>query len=368
MPEQEYLKPQVRRKSKIDFDLKPSTHFWIVPVILAVQIAVFVLMGLSGVDWVAPKAEDLVSWGAIFRTSIINGQYWRMFTAAFVHAGFFHLLMNGFTLLILGRILEPVIGQVKLISLFLISTLAASLVSVSWHVLKVGVGGSGAIFGLFGCLIVLLIFRSKDFGALLSQIILLVIVMSVDVLFSSFSDNIDHSAHLGGFLVGIVSGFLLIPGQRNPEKSNLSAGLLGLFGILCFISSFLVIQNLDDPFGEYLEASRLFDQRKTSLSKEIDPIYGDTLDFTELAESYRLQEIEWQGLLVGLDTLKLDQLPGSLKVRTQNMELYTKLRRRQAENLKYYYQSGNDSFYVIANQWEGQFAQLDSLIQIKKEE
>lgn len=361
--EPEYLVPQTRIRTKPRFDLRPSSEFWFIPLLVLVQIVLFAFMGISGVDWLAPAAEDLMDWGALNRTSVINLQYWRLFSGALIHAGIFHLAMNMFILMVLGRILEPVIGWVKISGVVLVTLLASSLTSIVWHPIKVGVGFSGVIFGLFACLLVLLIFRSKAFGALLSQIIILVIVMCVDLLFALFSERIDHAAHGGGFITGLLCGGLLLPGMVKEEWKNLSGGLIGFLGMLIFIASFILIQNLPDPLGRYIRVQKAFQELRAQEQMAIDPTTPkDSLEHIELL--YSARSVAWEAQLERADSLSLQDFPASLQERLSIMQLYSELKKRQNQIWADYYRSDSDSLFSLAADMELEFERLDSVLQL----
>ncbi|TNE82252.1 MAG: rhomboid family intramembrane serine protease [Bacteroidetes bacterium] len=361
--EPEYLVPQPRVKPKARFDLRPSAEFWFIPILVIVQVGLFLFMGFQGVDWLAPRAEDLLDWGALNRTSVINQQYWRLFTGAFIHAGVFHLGMNMFILMVLGRILEPVLGWVKLSGVVAVTLLASSLASIAWHPIKVGVGFSGVIFGLLACLMVLLIFRSKAFGAMLGQIIVLVIVMCVDLLLALFSERIDHAAHGGGFVVGLLCGGLLIPGLIKAEWDTMSGGLIGMLGMLVFIASFIVIQNLPDPLGRYLRVQRSFLELKIQEEALLNPLLtADSL--SQVNQVYSDRAEAWQNQLERSDSLSLNEFPASLQDRLSLMRLYSQLKVKQNNLWAAYYQSDQDSLFVAAAEMESKFIQLDSSLRL----
>ncbi len=361
--EPEYLIPQTRIRKKPRFDLRPSAEFWFIPSLVLVQVLLFAFMGMSGVDWLAPAAEDLLDWGALNRTSVINLQYWRLFSGAVLHAGLFHLGMNMFILMVLGRILEPVIGWVKLSGVVLVTLLASSLSSIAWHPIKVGVGFSGVIFGLFACLLVLLVFRSKAFGALLSQIIILVIVMCVDLLFALFSARIDHAAHAGGFISGLLCGGLLLPGMFKTEWRNMSGGLIGLLGMLIFIASFVVIQNLSDPLGRYLRVQKSFIELRAQERLQLDPSLPRD-SFRHMDQFYAERSAAWQMQIARADSLPLPEFPGSLQERLSVMQLYGELKRKQNQIWAAYYQTDQDSLFLLAADMELEFVRLDSVLQL----
>ena len=94
----------------------------------------------------------LIEYGAKFNPLIIEGQYWRFFSAMFLHIGFLHLAMNSFALLYLGGDVERMYGTVRFGIIYLIAGLFGSVSSFAFNE-QIAAGASGAIFGCFGALL-----------------------------------------------------------------------------------------------------------------------------------------------------------------------------------------------------------------------
>jgi rhomboid protease GluP len=186
-------------------------------------------MALSGVSPSAPTALQLLHWGAntgLIRVSdtapvigVLAGQWWRLVTATFVHSGIIHLATNMWCLYNLGLLGEPLMGTFGLVAAYLLTGVMGNLLSIAVNPGVVGVGASGAVFGLAGVLILLLgskllpvdraevrrLRRSVIYFALLN----FVIGFGTDAFHAPV--RIDNMAHLGGFLSGLVLGLLLVP-------------------------------------------------------------------------------------------------------------------------------------------------------------
>jgi membrane associated rhomboid family serine protease len=120
----------------------------VMPVLLALNVLVFLAMGWGGDD-----AETLVSWGASFGPRTTNGEWWRLVASMFVHTGTFQLLVNGVALVQLGLILERLVGHATFAAVYFAAGLLASIVGLSDNPIGVSSGASGAIFGLYGLLL-----------------------------------------------------------------------------------------------------------------------------------------------------------------------------------------------------------------------
>jgi rhomboid protease GluP len=141
---------------------------------------------------------------------IMQGEVWRLLTPTFMHSGFSHMLFNSFSLVLFGPALERMLGRGKFLIVYLVSGLLANIGTLILEPLTyTHVGSSGAIFGLFGYYIAIILFRRKWLSQENTQIILVICVISLVMTF--LQPNINITAHLfgllGGFLMGAVPYF-----------------------------------------------------------------------------------------------------------------------------------------------------------------
>jgi rhomboid protease GluP len=203
---------KARNKSlKEAFDiLLPKEDYYITPILVNINIIVFLIMVISGLGFMQFEGKDLLLWGANFKPSTINGQWWRLLTATFLHGGIIHLASNMFGLLFIGALLEPVLGKTKFLLLYLLTGLLASLASIWWFDATVSVGASGAIFGLYGVFLALLLKEvfPKEFSTVFMTSTLIFIAYN---LLMGLTGGIDNAAHIGGLLSGFIIGLVLSP-------------------------------------------------------------------------------------------------------------------------------------------------------------
>jgi membrane associated rhomboid family serine protease len=190
--------------------------------LLAINVAVYVaelaqganVNGIGGSIYTNGVLIALARTGPDHLIGVAEGQYWRLITAAFLHYGPFHLLMNMLALWWFGSLLEQRIGSGKFLLLYLVSGLAGSAGALIASPLDPTVGASGAIFGLFGVLLAasrthhpVLNQRGRS---LVSQIGMLIVI---NLIFGFVAPNIDNAGHIGGLLAGLWLGFLIVPGR-----------------------------------------------------------------------------------------------------------------------------------------------------------
>lgn len=140
------------------------------------------------------------------------GSSWRMVTSLFVHSetNFLHLLFNGYSLYVLGSLLERLLGSTRFMALFFLGGMGGSL-AVLWLAFGSAViGASGAIFALFGALLVI----QRSFGVTNPQ---LVIVLVINLVMGFVVPGISWQAHIGGLVTGLVIGWGLVKTRETAK-------------------------------------------------------------------------------------------------------------------------------------------------------
>ena len=234
--------------------------------LVGINCAVYLAMVLTGVNPITPNTGNLYLWGANNAGAVLlNGDWWRIVTAMFVHGGILHLALNMWCLWNLGLLAEPLMGTFGVLAVYVLTGAAGNLLSTLWNifhpiheagsiVFPVGVGASGAVFGIAGALIVLLkttrlpvppaelkkLRRSVIYFAVIN----LVIGLSINVGTSAFGSGIeiDNFAHLGGCASGLLFAVPMVPRIGSPRRSfllrrRLAVGMLT--GILVLFAYFL---------------------------------------------------------------------------------------------------------------------------------
>ena len=189
-----------------------SSSMAVTQAIFGINVAVFVAMMLAGVAMLDnPAWQDLVHWGANFGPLTISGQWWRLLTCVFLHAGLLHIGFNMWCLWDLGRLAESVYGHWTFALVYLICGLGASLTSLIWNPVVLSVGASGAIFGIAGALVAS--FYLGEFSlpraALSGTLHSVVVFVGYNLFFGAVMAGTDNAAHVGGLLMGLLLGALI---------------------------------------------------------------------------------------------------------------------------------------------------------------
>jgi rhomboid protease GluP len=175
----------------------------IVSIIVGIHIALYLFTILP----IFPNLWFIETFSGI-NLYIINGEYWRLITPIFMHSGFSHVLFNSFSLILFGPGLERMLGGSRFLLVYLVSGLIANIATLFIEPLTyTHVGSSGAIFGLFGYYIAIIVFRKNILSKQNSQIIITLAIISLVMTF--VEPNINITAHifglLGGFMLGALS-------------------------------------------------------------------------------------------------------------------------------------------------------------------
>lgn len=189
----------------------------------------FTLIAICVIVWLGQIfiPSDFVTLTLAYMPAITEFEPWRMLTTGFLHAtqSPLHLGLNMYSLYIFGRALEPILGKLCYLILYVVALFAGS-VAVLWlnDPFGITVGASGAIFGLMGGY--LMVNRSLGYGS--SQITGLI---AINLVFSFLLPGISWQAHLGGLVAGVAVGYIYSI-TRNRNDKNKQLLMLGGFVLL----------------------------------------------------------------------------------------------------------------------------------------
>src|ERR1051325_2209939 len=105
----------------------PGARAIVTPVLVVMNVLVFIAMAATGVGLMEPKIVDLIKWGAAFGPLTTHGEWWRVVTAMFIHIGVIHVAMNMFVLWSAGPVAERIFGSVSFAVLYLLAGIGGSL-------------------------------------------------------------------------------------------------------------------------------------------------------------------------------------------------------------------------------------------------
>ncbi len=345
--------------------LIPVKGYYITPLIIDINILVFLLMAISGVNVLLPNSENLLAWGANFRPITLAGQPWRLLTNCFLHIGIFHLLFNMYALLYIGILLEPRLGSWRFGITYIITGILASVASLYMHDMTISAGASGAIFGMYGVFLAMLttnLIEKSRRKALLTSI---AIFVGYNLL-NGLKGGIDNAAHIGGLASGILMGYSFYPGLTKSEDKKLEFGLpITLIVALLGFSSW-EYNKIPKDIIEYQEGMNKFSTIERKALNYYDkqkqasfPLSTDEL----LAEIKDTSLVCWQNgkeLIFKLDKLTI---PSNLHKRNKKLLTYCDLR---INCFQLMYKSIKDTTQEYNGQIRDYNFSIDSLIKTLK--
>jgi membrane associated rhomboid family serine protease len=206
--------------------------FLITSILIAINAAVFVIGSLrpglpNGASGSDRTFESYALYGPYIR---LRHEWWRIVTSGFLHANFFHLLMNMAVLAQLGRLLEGPLGRVRYTTLYAVGLLGGAAGALLVTPNSPTVGASGAIFGLLGCTAVIM--RQRGINVWQSGIGALIVI---NLVITFAVPGISVGGHVGGLLSGGAAGYFL--GRTEPDGRPSRAGIPAALaiGALCVV-------------------------------------------------------------------------------------------------------------------------------------
>jgi membrane associated rhomboid family serine protease len=158
---------------------------------------------------------------------VANGEWYRLFTVALLHASWLHIGFNMYALWVLGPSIELAFGRWRFLTIYVASLLGGSTASLLFNSPTMfAVGASGAIFGLFGAMII----ANKRLGRPVNSVYA---VIAINLAFGFMVPNVDWHAHVGGLVLGAATSAIMVYGVRRPRLVWLA--LAGELAILIFL-------------------------------------------------------------------------------------------------------------------------------------
>lgn len=187
--------------------------------LMVINIIVFILMTLSGGS---ENIENLIRFGANSKILVAEGEWWRLFTASFIHIGFFHIMFNMYFFYSLGPVFERLFGSMNFLIIYLIAGIFGNLLFFAFgSPYTVSAGASTSLYGMLGLAIGLMVTYRDDeiirsFGASFISVVV------INVIYSLLAPGVGIYGHLGGFVAGfLLAGIFPILGREIASPRRL---------------------------------------------------------------------------------------------------------------------------------------------------
>jgi membrane associated rhomboid family serine protease len=206
--------------------------------LIAVNVIAFLAMTASGGSITDPGGT-VYQHGALFGPLVADGEWWRIVTAGFLHAGIIHIAFNMYFLYFLGTLIEPAIGRLRFGLIYAVSLLGGSFGALLLTPNSPTVGASGAVFGLMGAAI--LAMRARGIDPMQSG---LGVTLLLNLGITFLIPGISKGGHVGGLVAGAIVGYLLfeIADRRRSAEMPVLAGCIAL-GVALAIGCVVVAQS-----------------------------------------------------------------------------------------------------------------------------
>ena len=300
--------------------------------LIAINLIIFIAMVVSGADIMNPDADTIVQWGGNIADLTTQGEGWRLISSLFIHIGILHLVFNMYGLYFIGQLLEPMLGKPLFITAYLFSGVIASLISLWWHQdqVMVSAGASGAIFGLFGLFLFLLLTN------LIPREIRDALLKSVGIfvgynLIMGMRGGVDNAAHIGGLLGGIVAGvicyYFVLKNQvtDHTRKWIVAASLLISAGLIA-------VATMKEISGTGSYISKTAEEKFNEVVGEFTVLEKEALDVYERSNTLTKEEYIQQLRTITLANWKKGE---SLFRELGTVQLNERLAAIQAEMVNY---------------------------------
>jgi rhomboid protease GluP len=239
-------------------------------VLIAINVAVWLLQVAAGVSPQHASSRALIAWGGDLPLYTLTGDTWRLLTAMFLHGGIVHLGLNMYVLAFTAPQVEYEFGTPRMLTIYLAGGLLASCTSVFWAEMRsapgqwaplvtVSVGASGAVMALFGSLLTGLVLPTPRFAHLPKHLQPginpgLIQAVAINVGMGFLMPGVDNSAHVGGLLGGIVLGLLMAMAPAATEARASLARYLAAAGLVALCVGGLLHGAAKKPQLNFLRA------------------------------------------------------------------------------------------------------------------
>ena len=206
--------------------------------LIAINVIVYLIEIANGGGGLNNPSGRIIEDFGLYGPFVHEGEIYRLVTSGFLHANLLHIGFNMLLLFFLGRLLEPALGRWRFLALYFASLLAGSLGALILEPNSLGIGASGAIFGLAGATFV--IARGRGMDALAGQIGFLIVF---NLIFSFSSPNISIGAHVGGLIGGVICALAIVAGEKGmlgPNRRALEMAAMVAVGVVAVVASLAV--------------------------------------------------------------------------------------------------------------------------------
>ncbi len=342
---------------------KITPYAFVTPALVLINVGVFAAMIAAGVDLMSPSIEHLLSWGANYAPMTTGGEWWRLLTSNYVHIGIIHIAFNMWVLWDAGRLVERLLGNIGFIVMYVLSGVFGSFTSVLWNPTVVSAGASGAVFGVYGCLIGFLLLShgsipNKVLKGISSSALAFI---AYNVFYAIGEEGIDMAAHVGGLATGFLCGVIMRLPLASGSAGRRWVGNWIVGGIGAAVIALAIGNGLGQPVGVQAALFRFGEVEARVFAK-----FDDTMQkaqwgaLSDAQVSLILDEeivIPWRAARVEFETM--DDVPIQDKPRFDKLVAYMNLREKAWRLLSVAIKAGDEE---MANSFEDKMQEAEQIL------
>lgn len=222
-----------------------TSHVFVQIVIILIWVTIFLLLSL----YFNKNFESILEEGAVSRRSILEGEYFRLFSSFFLHSSFTHVAANVLLFSALSQSILRLVDISKYLNILLITSLFASCFTLLVHPDEFVVGASGGVFGLFGAFCAVKMSRKLPGSVSFISDLSVYLLIGIEIVYGVLNDRIDLYSHVGGFFAGflILRSLMKIKHSQSMYSSSFGGKLIAIFlsvaflgGLISFLSQIYV--------------------------------------------------------------------------------------------------------------------------------
>ena len=254
------------------------------PALILINVVVFTMMVFG--DGSLSDPATLLSWGANLGERTTNGEWWRLVTAIFVHQGFFHLFANTAGLILVGLLLEQMVGSITLASIYVAGGVLTNVVSISKLPLALHAGSEGAIFAILGLFLAVFIWGFlRPNGVMNMPLIVFAALapgLAIFALYHLATLELANTANHAALAMGLVSGMIVAKdvGERAPELRPI--GLVLVVVLLMCVAVARPIAGIVDVRPEIAKVVAVEEETTVAYRKAVEQFRRGRLKSEEL--------------------------------------------------------------------------------------
>ncbi len=226
-----------RERTKVRTLRTPTSRYQAWEILIAINVVVFLSEVATGVSLGGNDSGWVFEHGVLFGPFMSGGhhEYWRLLTTGFLHASLIHIALNMLSLYFIGRILEPAIGSVNFLAIYMASLFAGSFGALLFTPAEPTLGASTAIFGVLGALIV--VARARGISLWQSG---LGPMLAINLIFTLTISDISIGGHIGGLAGGLLCGWFVVEFHERQRNHRLALAGCGLVAALSIVAAIAV--------------------------------------------------------------------------------------------------------------------------------